>query len=331
MNIATIGTGFIVERFLKAAALTDNVTITAMYSRKHENARPLAETFNIPSIFTSLEEMLTDPSIDAVYIASPNSMHFLHTEKALLAGKHVLCEKPFASNQSEAEKMIRLAEENELILMEAITTIHLPNFLELSPLLKEVGPIRLVKCSYSQYSSRYDKLLNGETTNVFNTEFSGGALMDINVYNLHFVIRLFGAPESVTYHANKHENGIDTSGIALLSYPSFQAECTGSKDTAGFNAAFIQGEKGWIHVIDGVNGCRRIELHAKDTNKTVEVNREENLMYEELLVFKKLVTDHNLSAAMELLSHSRKVMKVLDQARKSADIRFPADKLNGSL
>lgn len=325
MNIATIGTGFIVERFMKAAALTENVKVTGMYSRRKENAAPLASAFNVASIYTDLDEMLKDNDIDAVYVASPNSMHFTHTEKILKAGKHVLCEKPFTSNSAEAQKLIKLADAKKLILMEAITTIHLPNFLTISPLLEEIGPVRLVKCNYSQYSSRYDKLLQGETPNVFNTEFSGGSLMDINVYNLHFVIRLFGAPESVIYHANKHENGIDTSGIALLKYPGFTAECTGSKDTAGFNAAFIQGENGWIHVVDGVNGCRSIELHTKNDKKIIENNTEKNLMYEELLVFAKLIKENNLSKSTELLQHSSSVMEVLDEARKSADIVFEAD------
>lgn len=325
MNLATIGTGFIVDRFLEASHDIESLTVSGMYSRSKETAAPLALKHSIAKIYTDLDELLADSSIDAIYIASPNSFHYKHAEKALQAGKHVLCEKPFTSNSKEAEALIQLAQEKKLILMEAITTIHLPNFKEISSSLKKIGKVRLVKCSYSQYSSRYDKLLAGEVTNVFNPEFSGGALMDINVYNLHFVLRLFGSPQSVAYMANKHSNGIDTSGIVLMKYPDFIAECTGSKDTAGYNAAFIQGEKGWLHVIDGVNGCIRIQIHTAEGIQSLDAGQHRNVMYEELSVFCRLIHKKEWPQVNDLLSHSSQVMKVLDEARRNADIVFPSD------
>lgn len=326
MNIATIGTGFIVERFLLAAAEIPEVHVTALYSRSREKALPLSSKHEVPNIYTDLDSLLKDSSVDALYIASPNSLHYAQTKKALAAGKHVLCEKPFTSNAAEAEELIHYAEKQELILMEAITTIHLPNFLQISSHLHKISPVRLVKCNYSQYSSRYDKLLAGEVTNVFNPAFSGGALMDINVYNLHFLMRLFGAPHSVSYLANKQFNGIDTSGIVSLKYEEFTAECTGSKDTAGYNAAFIQGENGWMHVIDGVNGCARVEIHTGESVETINEHQHPNVMFSELEVFTSLVQGKKSSEAKELSQHSLQVMKVLDKARRSAEIIFPSDR-----
>src|SRR5699024_5608849 len=104
--------------------------------------------------------------IDFVYIASPNSLHFEQAKLALEHGKNVICEKPFTSTVKEAEKLISLAKEKGLMLFEAITTIHLPNYQAIKAQLSQVGTLKVVHCNYSQYSSRYTKLIQGELPNV---------------------------------------------------------------------------------------------------------------------------------------------------------------------
>ncbi|WP_147804108.1 Gfo/Idh/MocA family protein [Alkalicoccus halolimnae] len=323
MNIACVGTGFIVDRFLEAAEINGTVHPAAIYTRKEENAVSLQNKYGIGSIYTSYEKMLADPFIDAVYIASPNSMHYTHALQAIQAGKNVLVEKPFCANSEQASHLIKTAEQYEVILMEAITTIHLPNFHQIEKEIRGLGPLRLIQCNYSQYSSRYDKLLAGETPNVFNPAFAGGALMDINLYNLYFTVRLFGRPQRVTYEANFHSNGIDTSGCVLLSYNNFKAICIGSKDTSGLNSALIQGEKGWLHVLNGVNGCREINVHINGEAAPKTIPQKENLMYYELAVFQDMVSKQDFKRAAELQVYTKDVMHVLDEARKSANLIFP--------
>jgi len=118
----------------------------------------------------------------------------LHTKAALLAGKHVICEKPFCPTARQARELADLAAEKGLMLVDATPTICLPNLQFLQEHLPRIGPIRLVMGNYSQYSSRFDCLLQGKVTNVFDPNFAGGCLMDINYYNLYLNILLFGKP-----------------------------------------------------------------------------------------------------------------------------------------
>ncbi|AOM83622.1 Gfo/Idh/MocA family protein [Salisediminibacterium beveridgei] len=326
MNIGTIGTGFIVDRFMSAVLDIDGMECIAMFSRKEASARPLADKFQVGSIYTDLKDFLSDSEIDVVYVASPNSLHALHTQEALEYGKHVICEKPFTSTAKEAAELRELAKEKGLMLFEAITTIHLPNYQVVKDLLPKIGEIKLVQCNYSQYSSRYDKLLAGETPNVFNPAFSGGALADINIYNLHFVMNLFGSPDSVKYIANQHANGIDTSGVLVMTYPGKVVHCTGAKDTDSLNYALIQGEKGYLHVESSTNVCEAVILHEKG-KESVRFNDQNisNRMHYELMAFKTLLTEENYDTCYRLLDYSCEVMKVYESARKTAGTRFPAD------
>jgi len=325
MKVGTIGTGFIVDTFLSALKDIDGAEHVAMYSRKEATAKSLVEKYQVETVYTDLEKLYADPTIDFIYVASPNSLHYEHTYRALENGKHVICEKPFTSTVREIESLIEVSRKNKRMLFEGITTIHLPNYQLIKQHVGKLGELKLVQCNYSQYSSRYDALLMGETPNVFNLEFSGGALADINIYNVHFVLNLFGTPQSVNYVANKHPNGIDTSGVLVMKYSNFIAECVGAKDTRSMNFVLIQGENGYLHVENGANGCQNVILHLKD--KEVQLNNQiiNNPLYYELLVFKEIFDHKDFERCNQLLDYSHSVMALYEQARKTADIVFPAD------
>ncbi len=327
MKIGTIGTGFIVDAFLAAVDSTDEAVCTAMYSRKQETAKTLADKYEISTIYTSLDELFEDNEVEVVYVASPNSLHYYHAKQALEHGKHVICEKPFTSTVKELDTLIALAKQKNLMLFEAITTIHLPNFQLVKENLHKLGQIKLVQCNYSQLSSRYNALLAGETPNVFNPEFSGGSLVDINIYNLHFVMNLFGTPDQISYTANKHANGIDTSGVLVLNYPDFIAECAGAKDTNSMNFALIQGEKGYIHVENGANGCRRVLLHTGTSKVELNSQTTTNNLYYELVAFKDIFNRKDYDQCYQLLDYSHSVLEQVVAARNDAGIKFAADLL----
>ncbi len=327
LNIATIGTGPIVDTMLSAIQKIEHVQCVAMYSRKEETAKALAEKYNIATIYTDLDTMLDDPTIEFIYVASPNSLHFTHTYQALEKGKHVICEKPFTSTSHELETLISLAKSKQLFLFEAITTIHFPNYQFVKENISKLGSIKIVQCNYSQYSSRYDLLLAGDTPNIFNPKYSGGALMDINIYNLHFVINLFGEPESVTYTANKHANGIDTSGIVMLRYKDFVAELVGCKDSNSKHFAMIQGDKGYLHVDSSVNECKKVMLHLSADTIVWDEQTHSNRLFYEMLRFHQIYQTGDVTACYPLLDHSLSVIRIVGAARKDAGIVFSADLL----
>jgi len=326
MNIGTIGTGPIVDLFLDAVSRVDGVTCAAVCSRQAETARPLADKYGIGRIHTDYTAMLQDSTVDCVYIATPNSLHCDQARQALMAGKHVIVEKPFTSTAAEAESLIDLSRQKGLFLFEAITTIHFPNFLAARTQLASLGPVKLVQCNYSQYSSRYDKLLAGENPNIFNPAFSGGSLYDINIYNLHFVIGLFGPPKDIRYFPNRAENGIDTSGIAILAYDSFIAVCAGAKDSASPSFAIVQGIRGTLRFDSSVNQCQKGEIRVADQVTALDAQKEEpNRLVHELRAFSDCIRNDDRLMCDRWLDHSLAVIKAAEAARKSAGIVFAAD------
>lgn len=324
MRIATIGTGFIVEAFLSGVAQIEDAEAVAVYSRKEETGKTLADKFAISKVYTNMEEMLKDDAIDCIYVASPNSLHYTYSKQALQAGKHVICEKPFTSTVAELDELIQLAKTNNLLLFEAIVTLHMPNYQKIKEVLPELGTIRMIQCNFSQYSSRYDKFLAGETPNVFNPAFSGGAFSDINIYNLHFVMGLFGEPNAAVYYPNIQRD-IDTSGVLLLTYDTFSAVCVGCKDTRSENIAQIQGEKGYVTLHSETSRCASftLTLGKETTNPSMEQNP--NALFYETKDFVRMFQEHDTAQCYSLLDYSRSVMQVYEDARKKAGIHFPAD------
>ena len=325
MKIGTIGTGFIVDWFLNAVKQNEGAVAVAMYSRKKESAASLAEKYGVKKIYTDYKEMLGDEEVDTIYVASPNSLHFSYSKEALLAGKNVICEKPFTSTVKEFKELKAIALEKNLFLFEAIVTIHMPNYLAIKEHLHELGNIKMVQCNFSQYSSRYDKFLAGETPNVFNPAFSGGALSDINIYNLHFVMGLFGKPMKVHYFPNKHANGIDTSGVAILEYDGFKAVCVGCKDTKSHNISQIQGEKGYITVNSETSKCSNAMLNVASCNKSLAITQNDDALYYELKDFISIIEQQDHEACKHLLDYSEMVMEIYEAARKDGGIVFDAD------
>lgn len=328
MKIGTIGSNFIVDRFINASRLVDNVEIVAAYSRSQEKADAFAKKHNISKTYTSLEAMMKDEEIDTIYVASPNSKHFEQSLLALNNGKHVINEKPFTSTVEEFDILAKAAKENNVMLWEAITNIYTPNLNIMKDNLDKVGKIALVVSNYSQYSSRYQAYLDGEKPNIFMSEFSGGSLMDICVYNIHLVMYLFGKPNDVKYYPNIGPNGIDTSGVLIFTYDDFTATLIGAKDSSSRCFASVQGDKGSLLVDDCsigiVNNVSFLSHKGEKTNLGV-VQNEQHMVYE-IQSFQKMFEQKDFNTCYELLDYSRDVVEVMEKARKDAGIYFDADK-----
>lgn len=328
MKLGIAGSGGIVTEVLKALQEVDEVQVTAIFVRphSHEKGEALAGQYGIPSIYTDYAEFLHSADIDFAYIGLINSAHFSYARDALLAGKNVIVEKPFASNLKEVEQLAGLAQSKKLFLFEAVSLLHMPNYAKLKELLPLIGRITMVQANYSQYSSRYDKYLAGEVLPAFDPALSGGSLYDINIYNLNLIIGLFGRPEAVSYTANIGFNGIDTSGIALLQYKYFPAVAIGAKDSDSPSGCTIQGEKGWIRC-DGVPGeLNSVELCLrKQEPQHYALNAYSHRLAHEFKDFADIFAANDLAARDRCLAISLQVAEAAEKARLSAGIHFPAD------
>ena len=315
MNLGIVGAGMIVKDFLSFTHELPEIKLEAIVARNIENLKNLQSIYNIKEIFTDLDECLSNPSIDTIYVAVPNNLHYSVAKKALEAGKNVICEKPFTLDYHETVELFELAESKNLILIEAITNQYLPNYLEIKENLSQIGNIRLVECNFSQLSSRYEAFKKGIIAPVFDKDQGGGVLGDLNIYNIHFVVGLFGAPKNSEYYPNIVRE-VDTSGILILEYDEFKVVCIAAKDTYNNSYANIQGDKGLIKVIGTLNEVPNYIIKNNEVEMKVNKNIHKHRMYSEFKKFIDVIDNKDFDFMEKQKEHSLAVMEVIDKSRK---------------
>ncbi|MGL5049141.1 MAG: Gfo/Idh/MocA family protein, partial [Fusobacteriaceae bacterium] len=316
IRFGVIGTNAITERFLEAAFLCPEFQLNSIYSRALETGKAFGDKYGVVNIYTDIDEMIMSKNIDAVYIASPTSFHFLQAKKFLEKKIPVLCEKPLASNSKEVKELIELSKKHNTLFMEAIRTVHNPNFNVIKENLQKIGTIRGVYANFCQYSSRYDKFKEGIVLNAFKPEFSNGSTMDIGLYTFYFVIGLFGEPLNCKSSGIMLSSGVDGAGTSILQYSDFVATVNHSKISNSYIPSEIVGEKGSI-IIENISLLEKITLKLKDgTEKEITIPRVENDMYYEIQEFIKTITEKNIESAENPHNISLKVSKVMEMSRK---------------
>jgi len=281
INFATIGSSWITEEFINTGKTFSDFNLYAVYSRTEERAASFAEKHGAVKYFSDLNQMLEDKEIDAVYIASPNSLHCAQAIQCMNAGKHVICEKPAASNLRELDLMFECADKNCVFFMEAFKSLLMPGFAACKDNIRKAGVIRSVYINFSKYSSRYDAHKRNENVNTFKAEFSNGAVMDLGVYCLWPVVYLFGEPKMIKALGIKVPGGVDGAGAVLLLYDTFTVTLNYSKVGNSFLPSEIQGEDATI-CVDKFNIPEKICIRYRDgTTENVPVEqREDSMCYE---------------------------------------------------
>jgi len=323
IRFAVVGTNWITKQFVDAAHETGKYKLTAIYSRSLEQAQAFASDYPVEHLFTSLEELAQCADVDAVYIASPNSLHFPQTRLFLSHKKHVICEKPLASNLQEVEAAIKVARENNVVLLEAFKTASLPNFLLLKQSFDKIGKLRKAFINYCQYSSRYQRYLDGENPNTFNPAFSNGSIMDIGFYCLASAVALWGEPRAVHASASLLDSGVDGQGTVVLSYGDFDVTLHHSKVSDSAIPSEIQGEAGAL-VIEKISECQKVCFIPRG-GKPQDLTQPQhiNTMLYEAEEFARLVEANEV--AHPGLEVSRITAKLLSEIRRQTGVVFPAD------
>lgn len=294
MKIATIGTSWITESFIESSKYIDDVYIYAVYSRSEEKAKTFAQKNNVSGNYFSLDEMLCDKNIDAVYIASPNSKHFEQSKMCLLAGKHVICEKPMVVTSNQLEELYSIADSKNLILLEAMKSMHSDGLDVIKNAIADIGEIRTAQIDFSQHSSKYGAYKRGENPNIFNPSMCTGALMDLGVYCVYFALEIFGKPEKVVSHSDFLESGADCTGTLIFVYDDKTVTITYSKTANGFLGSRILGENGAI-TINSVSKLTGIKRYYNDgtTEELYPVIDENIVMSKEIEAFRDFVNGKN--------------------------------------
>ncbi|EAE6319931.1 Gfo/Idh/MocA family oxidoreductase [Listeria monocytogenes] len=327
MKLGIMGTNWITDSFIEGAINSGEWNLTAVYSRTEEKARAFGEKYGDLTYFTDIEEMGKSDALDAVYIASPNALHYQHAVSLLKNKKHVIVEKPIFSTVAELEHAHQIARENNVFLFEAARHIQEPNFKRLQENIEKVGTIHGVTLAYMKYSSRYDQVLNGEEPNIFSLKFSGGSIVDLGVYPLYSAITLFGEPVKATYFATKLPTGVDGLGPIILEYPTFNITIIQGKNSQSFLPSEIYGQKGTL-IVDPLTGIEKITFYDNATKEETELAGPvvANDMQFEAAEFARIIEQSDRDTYEYLADLSLKVLRVSNELRHQNDIWFDAEK-----
>lgn len=327
VRFGIIGTGRISDWVLKGAEQDPRIKVTAVCSRSEQAAKAFVERNPLAKgakAYTSVAEMAADPMVDAVYIGTPNQTHCEYAIACLEAGKHVLCEKPLATNAEEGRRMVETAKAKGLLLMEAMISTLNPNFIMASSKLAEIAPIHHYSSYFCQYSTKYEALKRGETASSFMPG-TAGALRDVGIYTLYPLVTLFGRPSEVNgkltrFQTDKGES--DVCGTAHLRYDGMDATLTWSKSYDSFLPTEIAGEKGNI-ILDDIHIARKAEIipHAAPTSgqgpKPGSIILSEGLphneYYYEFKEFADLLENSQTESSVNSLDTSLTVLEIIDQ------------------
>ena len=323
IKFSTIGSGTIAEKMIRGGFLSDNFELYGVYSRTKERAEEFAKKFKAENVFTDLNSLASSDT-DAVYIASPTSLHFQQSKIMLSNKKHVLCEKPACSNSEELKELLEIADKNNVVYLEAMRPVYSPGYEWITKNLHKIGKIRHAVFSFCKYSSRYDNFKKGIVENAFKSELSNGSLMDIGVYPLHFMISLFGSPDFVTSSAFKFKDSIDGCGSAILTYKDFIGVINYSKITNSKLPCEIQGEEGTMIFSPVSTPVEAKIIYRNGETEKAEIPFLEWDLYYEIQAFCEMIMGKR--SAKQYNIWTEQTIKASDEIRKQCNIVFPSDK-----
>lgn len=334
LRLGIVGTGAISAEFVAATRLEQAFEIAAVMSRSEDSAtRFVRETeLGEVAIATSIKELVSF-DLDAVYIASPNSLHQEHALAAIERGLNVIVEKPAFWNPQQWQRVHRAAEQAGVLVLEAARHIFEPGFLAVTEWAAK-QTLTGATLNFHQYSSRWDAVLAGEEPNIFSLKHGGGALVDLGIYAIYAALAWLGEPESVLYRAELAPTGVDSGGLLLLGYPGFTAELAFSKNQVSTLPSEIRAGRQVL----SMNAVQGIDLVKKSDGSTLYAAQStgrplRELMRFEVLAFCRLIaasrtgslTAEDTALYRELTALSGAANRICTEARLSAGLIFTGE------
>ncbi|MGN0171818.1 MAG: Gfo/Idh/MocA family protein [Acutalibacteraceae bacterium] len=317
---AVLGTGVIANEM--AAALKKNgKNIYAVGNRTYEKAVAFAKTYGIQKVYADYNEMFTDPKVDVIYITTPHNTHIGFMKKAIQNGKHILVEKSITLNSGELDEAIALAQENGVVIGEAMTIFHMPIYKQLKTLLAagRLGKVNLITMNFGSFKD-YDM-----NNRFFNRRLAGGAMLDIGVYALSF-IRWFmdSKPDRLLSQVKTAPTGVDEqAGLLLTNEEGQMASVMLSLHSKQPKRGVVSCEKGYIEIMEYPRAWEATVTYT-DTGKTEVIRAGEHadaLAYELADMEKAIAGDTD---AM-YLEYTRDVMDMMTSFRKSWGLTYPEE------
>ena len=312
LNWAVLGTGVIANQMAQALQKMGK-NLYAVANRTHSKALSFAEKYGVEKVYDSIDEVFTDENVDIIYITTPHNTHIQYIRKALENKKHVFCEKAITLNSGELEEAVKLAEENGVIIAEAMTIWHMPLYKKLWQIAQsgKLGKLQLIQLNFGSFKD-YDM-----SNRFFNINLAGGALLDIGVYSLSLARSFMSSqPTEVKSQVKFAESGVDEqASIIMMNDESEMATITLSLHSKQPKRAVISFEKGYIEIMEYPRADKAIIVDAETGEKTeiLEGKTELALMYE-MEDMEHAVKSGDLSGLK--LDNTIDVMKIMTDLRK---------------
>ena len=263
LKLGIAGNGRIAQRFIKEAKFVSGVEVEYVFGRTEEHIKTVCEKFNLSGYFTDYNEFLDN--VDAVYIALPHNLHYDNTKKALLKGKHVLCEKPITLSENQTKELYKIAKERNIVLFEGIKTAYVPCFERLISMAQSgiIGNIKDIDATFT-------KLIGDKTLREYNAGMDGGSLTELGSYPLCIISKLLGTdPVDIQYLYEKDdETSVDIMNKVILTYKNAIATANVGIGIKKEGNCVISGTNGYIIVPAPWWKTEYFEIRFEDQNKT---------------------------------------------------------------
>jgi dihydrodiol dehydrogenase / D-xylose 1-dehydrogenase (NADP) len=323
INWGILGPGVIASSFAKGLSVLGDAKLVAVGSRSLDRAKAFAKEFSIPKAYGSYEELVNDPEIDVIYVASPHSEHFEHTMLCLNHGKSVLCEKSITVNESQVKQLVSTARQKNLFLMEAMWTRFFPANVKVRKWLSEglIGEVRMLKADFC-FCGEWNP-----QGRLLNLELAGGALLDVGIYPVSYASMVFGAqPENISTIAYIGQTGVDEQFAALFGYEGGKiASISGAIRTQSKYDAYIYGTEGYIHVPEFfmARSAELIIYGREPVNYEPEFTG--NGYNYEAAEVGKLLRDGATESGVMRLDESVAIMHTMDVIRSRWGLKYPLE------
>ena len=323
MKIGVCGTGDISIDFMNSAPDVENLEVKGVHHIYLERAQEFAKKYDIEIATNDYNYLLEN--VDCVYIGLPNSLHYSYAKEAIQKGRHVIVEKPITINHKQFTELKELADKHNVFLFEVSRAVYLPHVNEIKEKMNtEDNGKTLMHISFCKKSRRYDDYLNGESPNVFTLDFAGGALYDLGVYALHFVLWILGEPNESHYMPHILPSGVDGSGIITLKYDNVLVDISLSKISNGSSSLEIQGEKYSIFANSAVSMLLDYTILENDQETRINHQTYENMSLS-IREITRIIESNDLDSYKKLLNHLDSVVRIMEKLRKDNNIIFNDD------
>ena len=322
LKVGILGAGHIAQKMATTLMGMKEAELYAVAARELSRAEQFADEFHAQKAYGNYEALADDPDIDLIYIATPHSHHFGPARMCLLKGKPVLCEKAFTANAREAEELIRIAQEKQVFLAEAIWTRYMPFSRTIRELTESgiIGKPMMLTASLGYPIAHKERIVR--------LELCGGALYDLGVYPINFALMTFGNDlEKITSTCMKNEAGVDMQNSITFTYRDGRmAVMQTTAFCASDRQGIISGDKGYL-VIDNINNPQQAVVYNTDHQETGRYTCPPQITGFEYQVLEaaEAIRQGAIEPASMPHAETLRVMRMLDSLRQEWDIRFPMD------